>query len=98
MNVKLCALAGLSGLLLGAGTPTHNCNVQVTGPAGQWKFLEVYDLASGEVVLRQAIKSGDWKPVEAKGEKIRIDWKLGGYKNYRTGPTATCTGGNTIKI
>ena len=98
MNIKLCALAGCSALLVGAGTPTHSCKVQATGPAGHWKFVQVHDLRSGEVVLRQAIKSGDWKPVEATGDKIRIDWKLGGYKHYRTGPTATCTGGNIIKI
>lgn len=98
MNMKLLALGGIALSLMASSPPSYSCNVHVTGPSGQWKFVQVHDLANGEVVLRQMIKSGESKHIDATGEKIRIDWKLAGYKHYRTGPTATCKGGNTVTL
>jgi hypothetical protein len=96
MNIKPLALAGLAFLFIEAQALAETCNVQVTGPEGQWKFVHVYDVATGEIVLRQAIKSGDSKPVTVSGDKVRVDWKLPGYTDYRTGAVLPCKGGNTV--
>jgi hypothetical protein len=97
MRFRPIALVGLAGLLIEAQALAETCNVQVTGPADQWKFVHVYDVATGEIVLRQAIKSGESKPVTVSGDKVRVDWKLPGYQKYRTGPVVECKSGNTVK-
>ena len=98
MKAKLLAFAGSAALVLGTPALAETCNVQVTGPADQWKFLHVYDVATGEIVLRQAVKSGDYKAVEVSGDKIRVDWKLAGQKEYRAGAVTQCKAGNTVRI
>jgi len=98
MKIKLFALAGVASVFFGSPALAETCNVQVTGPAEHWKFLHVYDVATGEVVLRQAIKAGDSRPVEVTGDKIRVDWKMPGDRNYRAGSVALCKAGNFVKI
>ena len=98
MKFKLSLCAGLAALFAGSPALAETCHVQVTGAAETWKFLHVYDLATGEVVLRQAIKSGDSRPVEVNGDKIRVDWKMPGDRKYKTGPAVTCKAGNIVRI
>ena len=76
MKIKLFALVGVATAFFGSPALAETCNVQVTGPAEHWKFLHVYDVATGEVVLRQAIKGlvvdGQVGPQTARRLKVDI--------------------------
>jgi len=50
------------------------------------------------MLAAQAIKAGDSRPVEVTGDKIRVDWKMPGDRNYRAGSVALCKAGNFVKI
>jgi hypothetical protein len=98
MKLRLTPLAGLVALLLGTSAGAETCHIQVTGAAGDWKFVHVYDVAKGTIVMRQAIKVGETKQVTVSGSRVRVDWKFAGHRSYTTGAVKTCKGGNTIEI
>lgn len=88
----------LAALLVEAAAPAETCTIEITGPANQWKFVEVHDVAAGKVVLAEPIKVGQTRSVTVSGGQIRVDWKFAGYRKYRTGAVTPCKGGNRIRV
>jgi hypothetical protein len=98
MRINLFALAGSTALVVGTQALSETCTVEVTGPQDQWKFVHVYDVATGKMVLGHAIKSGDSSEVTVSGDQVRVDWKLAGDKHYHTGAATQCKAGHPIKV
>ncbi len=85
-------------LLVDSAAIAATCQIQNAGPPNQWRFVHVYDVDRGKIVLQQAIKSGDSKEVAVSGDQVRVDHKLAGSTQYTTGAVATCKDGATIKF
>jgi hypothetical protein len=96
--LSLLALASVGAMLVESAALAETCMIEITGPSGQWKFVHVYDAATGTVVLRQAIKAGDSRPVTVSGDRVRVDWKFPGYVDYVPGAVSQCKDGNRIKV
>ena len=75
-----------------------SCKIENSGPPDEWRFVQIYDVDRGQIVLGRAIKSGDSKEVTVSGERVRVDHKLPGGTQYATGPVVICKGGNTIRF
>ena len=92
-------LFGFALVALATGSPAvaGTCKIQSTREPGHWTFLKVFDVESGEVVLQKAIEGGKYREVTAHGDRVRVDWKLPGGKDYKAGPVSPCKDGNTIK-
>jgi hypothetical protein len=88
--------AGLA-LLTAGQTPAGTCNIQSNSPPGQWIFFRVYDVATGQEVLRQAINGGDIKTISVMHDRVKIERKTPGQTEYLTAAVTTCKDGNTIK-
>ncbi len=97
MNSKHFCI-GIIALATGSGAIAGTCNIQSTRAPGQWKFVKVYDLDTGEVVLQKAINGGETREVTVRGHRMRVDWKLPGGKNYKAGAEAICADGHTVSI
>ena len=91
--IGIAAASILEGAAV-AGT----CKVQSWAAAGDWRFVDVYDVTKSEIVLRQAINGGDSKDVTVTGDRIRVNHKRSGNRNYAAGPVADCKNGNTVKF
>jgi hypothetical protein len=98
MRPRFIAIAALAALLVETPALAETCMIEITGPEGQWKFVQVFDVATGNMVMGQAIRSGEVKTVTITGDQVRVDWKLSGYRDYRTGEVTTCRGGNRIRV
>jgi len=99
MAVKLLAWIAMAGLASAASAKDQTCEIHnASSPAGQWKFVRASDPLTGEVVLRQAIKSGDSKSATVTGQQVRIEVKQAGDRDYHPARTSECKSGNTIRI
>jgi hypothetical protein len=98
VSTKVLTLAGIIAVLIHGEAFAESCNIQSTRPPGEWKFVRVYDADTGAIVLRQAINGGVNKQVVVSGERVRVDSKLPGDMDYRTGAVALCKGGNIVKV
>jgi hypothetical protein len=96
--LSLVTLIAVSALLGESPALAKGCKVQSSKAPGQWTFVRVHDVDTGQVVLRQGINGGDSKHVTVSGHRIRIEHKLAGHKNYRSDAVADCKGGNTVKF
>jgi len=76
----------------------ESCKIENGGPPDEWRFVQVYDVDRGQIVLGKAIKSGDSKEVTVSGQRVRVDHKLPGGTAYATGPVVICKGGNSIRF
>ncbi len=90
---------GLALVALGTGSEAiaGTCNVQSTRAPGHWKFIKVYDVDTGKIVLQKVMNGGEHREVTVPGERVRVDWKLPGGKDYKHGTVALCKDGNTIR-
>lgn len=88
--------AALAPLAAGSG-PGGTCNIQSNSPPGQWIFFRVYDVVTGQEILRQAINGGDIKTISVTHDRVKIERKAPGQTEYRTAAVTTCKDGNTIK-
>jgi hypothetical protein len=95
---RIAALAALLALLGESPALAESCKVRNGRSAGNWIFVQVYDVDKGQVVLRQAINGGDSKDVTVSGHRARVDQKPAGHRNYKAGAVAACKGGNTISF
>ena len=85
--------------LLGEGVAlAGNCKVRNSRAPGDWTFVHVHDVDTGQIVMRQAINGGDSKNVTVSGRRVRIDQKPAGHRQYKTGAITVCKGGNTISF
>jgi hypothetical protein len=96
MNTKRLWI-GLIALGTSSGAIAGTCNIESSAPPGQWKFVKVYDVHNGEIVLQRGINAGRLYEVTAKGDRIRIDWKFAGGTHYNSGAVVTCKDGLTVK-
>jgi hypothetical protein len=92
-------LFGLALVALGTGSEAiaGTCNVQSTRAPGHWKFIKVYDVDTGKVVLQKVFNGGEHREVVVRGERVRVDWKLPGGKDYKPGAVVICKDGNTVR-
>jgi hypothetical protein len=98
MRINLLALIGSTALAAGTQALAETCTIEITGPHGQWKFVHVYDVATGKMVLGHAIRSGHSREVTVSGHQVRVDWKLAGDAHYHAGAATECKAGHTIKV
>ena len=98
MKFRPAFAIGIAALMFGGEAMAETCKIEITGPKDQYKFIHVYDVATGQIVFRQAIRSGDIKEVTVSGDQVRVDWKLAGYTRYRVGAIQPCKGGNKVKV
>jgi len=98
MTVNRVGLSIVAILLAESSAVAESCKIENAGPPDEWRFVQVYDVDRGQIVLGQAIKSGDKKEVSVSGEKVRVDHKFPGWTTYATGPVLICKGGNTIRF
>ena len=98
MTAKHMGLAIIAMLLAESAAVAENCKIENGGPPDEWRFVQVFDVDRGQIVLGQAIKSGESKEVTVSGERVRVDHKFPGWTTYATGPVLTCKGGNTIRF
>jgi len=93
----LARMGALAILFSAAPVQAETCQVQNTSAPGLWKFVRVYDVDTGQVVLRRAINGGDSVEVRVSGIRARVEFKLAGYTRYKTSANGTCKGGNTLR-
>lgn len=74
------------------------CQIIYNGASGDWRFVKVYDEATGTLILSTAIKAGEPKALDQAPLRIRIESKFAGDTMYRPGPTADCTAGELIEF
>ena len=98
MTKKYATLVIVAASFVEQSAIAATCNVKSSGPADRWRFVQVYDVDRNEVVLRQAVKGGDSKPVTVSGERIRVAYKLPGATRYNPGLEALCKEGSTIQF
>ena len=97
MNRSLLTLVGAAALVSGGQAMAGTCKLESTLPGGEWKFVRVYDVDKGTIVLQRAIKAGEAYDVTVSGVRVRVDSKLPGGIKYDTGPILPCVDGNRIK-
>ena len=98
MTKKHAILVIVAALFAERNAIAGTCNVRSSAPVDRWRFVQVYDVDRNEVVLRQAVKGGDSKPVTVSGERIRVAYKLPGATRYKPGVEALCKEGSTIQF
>jgi hypothetical protein len=74
------------------------CNVLYTGAPDRYEFFRIYEVSTGEIVLQSAIKGGDSKGVYVGSNKIKIEHKWAGDRDYHSAVVVECEKGNTIRI
>lgn len=75
-----------------------NCKIMYQAAPDEWRFVKVYELSSGEVVLQTVIRGGDSREVYVASPRIRIDSKWAGDVDYKPGAQSQCAKGETIKF
>lgn len=99
MALKLLAWLAMATFATAASAKEQTCDIQnASSPSGEWKFVRASDPLTGEVVLRQAIKSGDSRSATVTGQQVRIEVKRAGDRDYHSARTSECKSGNTIRI
>jgi hypothetical protein len=76
----------------------EKCKVLNTRSPDQYEFVRIHDLSTGLIVFQSTIRGGDSKGVFTKGDKIRIEHKWAGDRDYHSGVVVECKNGNTIRI
>ena len=97
MNRYLLVFAGAAASVSGGPAMAGTCKLESTRPAGEWKFVRVFDVDTGKIVLQRAIKAGVAYDVTVSGYRVRVDSKLAGGIKYESGPILACVDGNRIK-
>ena len=85
-------------LMAGPYDSDPNCKVMYEGAQDDWRFVRVYEVASGKVVLQTVIRAGSAREVYVASPAIRIYSKWAGDIDYKAGPQAQCANGDTIKF
>jgi hypothetical protein len=88
----------LLAIMLTAGqydTPP-NCKIMYQGAQDEWRFVRVYEVASGKVILQTVIRGGASRDVHVATPGIRVDSKWAGDIDYKPGPTVQCANGGTV--
>ena len=87
-------------LMLMSGPPDSrpSCKILYQAPTDRWRFVKVYELSSGQVVLQTVISGGRSRDVYVASPSIRIDSKWAGDVAYRPGLPVRCADGATIRI
>ena len=98
MTLKPIVLLSVVALLGESAALAESCKVQSSHPPGQWKFIRVYDVDTGAIVLGQAVNGGDAKSVTVRGHRIKLEAKLPGALHYGPAVEADCKEGQTVKI
>jgi hypothetical protein len=75
-----------------------NCKVMYQGSPDDWRFVRIYEVASGKVVLQTVIRAGATRDVYVASPSIRIDSKWAGDVNYKAGRPVRCTNGDTVRF
>ena len=75
-----------------------NCKVMYQGAKDDWRFVRVYEVSSGKVVLQTVIRAGTARDVYVASPAIRIDSKWAGDVNYKPGPPLRCANGATVRF
>ena len=89
----------VTGTLLVSGTAwAGTCKLQNAAAPGSYKFVQVHDADTGAVVLRKAINGGETVELEVSGDRVRIDVKLPGHKDYKAGPVSICQADTTLRV
>jgi hypothetical protein len=88
----------LAIMLIAAGPydAAPNCKVMYQGMQDEWRFVRVYEVASGKVVLQTVIRGGASRDVYVATPSIRVDSKWAGDIDYKPGPTVQCANGGTV--
>jgi len=98
MTLKSIVVFSAVALLGENAASAESCKVQSSHPPGQWKFIRVYDVDTGAIVLGQAVNGGDAKSVTVRGHRIKLEAKLPGVLHYGPAVEADCKKGHTVKI
>ena len=85
-------------LMSGPYDSRPNCKIMYQAPSDRWRFIKVYEVSSGQVVLQTVISGGRSRDVYVASPSIRIDSKWAGDVAYRPGLPVSCAHGATIKI
>ena len=85
-------------LIAGPYDSAPNCKVMYQGAQDDWRFVRVYEVASGKVVLQTVIRAGTTREVYVESPRIRIDSKWAGDVNYKPGRPVQCANGETVKF
>lgn len=75
-----------------------NCKIMYQGPQDDWRFVRVYEVASGKVVLQTVIRAGSARDVYVTSPVIRVYSKWAGDIDYKPGPQVQCANGETVKF
>ena len=75
-----------------------NCKIMYQGAQDDWRFVRVYEVASGKIVLQTVIRGGASRDVYVASPSIRVYSKWAGDIDYKPGPTVQCADGGTVKF
>lgn len=75
-----------------------NCKVMYQGTQDDWRFVRVYEVASGKIVLQTVIRAGATRDVYVASPSIRVYSKWAGDVDYKPGPPVQCANGETVKF
>ena len=76
----------------------ESCKVLNTRAPDQYEFVRIYDVSTGQIIFQSPIKGGDSKGVYSKGDKIKIEHKWAGDRDYHSGVVVDCRNGNIIRF
>jgi hypothetical protein len=75
-----------------------SCKVMYQGSQDEWRFVRVYEVPSGKVVLQTVIRGGATRDVYVASPSIRVYSKWAGDIDYKPGPPVQCANGETVKF
>jgi hypothetical protein len=87
-----------SMLLAGPYDTGPNCKVMYQGTPDDWRFVKVYEVATGQIVLQTVIRGGSTSDVYVASPSIRIYSKWAGDLDYKPGQPVQCEKGATVKF
>jgi hypothetical protein len=85
-------------LIAGPYDSAPNCKVMYQGSQDDWRFVRVYEVPSGKVVLQTVIRGGASREVYVASPDIRVYSKWAGDIDYKAGPRVRCANGETVKF
>ena len=90
----------LAMMLIAAGPydAAPNCKVMYQSAQDGWRFVRVYEVSSGKVVLQTSIRAGASRDVYVATPDIRIDSKWAGDIDYKPGAPVRCANGETVRF
>ena len=85
-------------LVAGPYDANPNCKIMYQGSQDDWRFVRVYELSTGKVVLQTVIRGGTTRDVYVASPGIRVYSKWAGDIAYKPGPPTQCANGGTVKF